>query len=207
MTLPVRGGAPLIAVLVDRSGSMAQSLAQMEDGLNDFIRDQVSLPGEAGVMLAQFDDRYETVWQMQPLRYAPQYHLKPRGGTALYDGIGRIIADVNEQLAQEDEHRPVVVVIVTDGHENGSKEWTLESVKSWIKYQMDVYQWQFIFLGANLDAVNLAGKFGIPAQAALTYDTRRGKTAYQLLSKQVGEVRRGNQAGFSDSDRRKAIGR
>jgi uncharacterized protein YegL len=207
MTLPVRSGAPLIAVLVDHSGSMAQSLGQMEDGLNNFIRDQTDLPGDAGIMLAEFDDRYDIFWPMQPLQGVLQYHLRPRGGTALYDGIGRIIADVNEQLAQEDEHRPVVVVIVTDGHENASKEWTLESVKAWIKHQREVYKWQFIFLGANLDAVKLADKFGIPAQAALTYDTRRGKTAYALLSKQVTEVRAGNQAGFSDADRRKAIGR
>jgi von Willebrand factor type A domain len=206
MTLPVRAGAPLIAILVDRSGSMAQSLGQMQDGLNDFVRDQANIPGEAGVMLAEFDDRYEIVWEMQPLRYAPQYHLKPRGGTALYDGIGRIITDVNEQLGQENEYRPVVVVIVTDGGENGSREWTLEAVREWIRHQREVYKWQFIFLGANIDAVNLGDKFGIPKQASLTYDTRRGKQAYQLLSKQVAAVRAGDQAGFSEADRRKAIG-
>jgi len=206
VTLPVRAGAPLVAVLVDRSGSMAQSLGQMEGGLNDFIRDQADMPGEAGVMLAQFDDHYDILWPMQPIRTAPQYYLKPRGGTALYDGIGQIIADINEQLSEEAEHRPVVVVIVTDGNENASKEWDLESIKSWITYQREVYQWQFIFLGANLDAVRLADKFGIPAQAALTFDTHHGRKTYQLLSKQVREARAGNKAGFSDADRRKAIG-
>ena len=204
--LPVPAGAPLIAILVDRSGSMAESIGQMEGGLNDFVRDQAGLPGEAGVVLMQFDDEYERVWEMQPIRYAPRYVLKPRGGTALYDGIGRIISDVNEVLAQEDTHRPVVVVIVTDGHENGSTEWTLESVRSWIQYQREVYKWEFVFLGANLDAVKLAHKFGIPEQTALTYDTRRGKQVYALLSKQVGQLRAGNKAGFSEADRRKAIG-
>lgn len=204
--LPVIPGSTLVAVLVDRSGSMATAHDEMESGLNDFIRDQAALPGDAALMLGQFDNQYEVVWPIQPIKGAPHYSLKPRGGTALLDGIGMFIGDVNETLAQENTYRPVVMCIVTDGAENASKEWDLESVQAWIAHQREVYGWQFVFLGANLDAVKTAAKFGIPTNSALTFNTSRGKASYQLLHEYVAKVRSGRKAEFTPDDRQKAIG-
>lgn len=204
---PVPVGATLIAVLVDRSGSMAQCRDEMERGLNDFVVDQASLPQAGAVMLGQFDDRYEVVWPMQPITAAEgrHYRLMPSGRTALYDAVGKYITDVNERLSRDNTYRPVIMCIITDGAENASKEWTLEAVQKWIEHMRTVYGWTFVFLGANIDAVKTAEKMGIPQENALTFDTSHGKESYQLLSKHVGEIRKGRRAEFSADDRRKAI--
>ena len=205
MTTPVPVGATLVAVLVDRSGSMSQCRDEMERGLNDFVVDQASLPQAGALMLGQFDDRYEVVMPMRPISGAPAYYLKPSGRTALYDAVGKYITDVNERLAQDNTYRPVIMCIITDGAENASKEWTLEAVQKWIEHMRTVYGWTFVFLGANIDAVKTAAKMGIPQENALTFDVKNGKASYQLLSKHVGEIRKGRRAEFSNDDRRKAI--
>ena len=113
---------------------MSTCRAEMETGLNDFIAEQASLPGEAALMLADFDHEYVIQWPMQALsRPVPRYSLQPRGKTALFDAIGSYIGDINEVLSHETVHRPVVVCIVTDGHENGSREWDRSTVKAWIR--------------------------------------------------------------------------
>lgn len=193
-------------MLVDRSGSMSRHQSEMEDGLNAFMLEQAGLPGDAGAMLAQFDDRYEVVWEMRPIDTVPPYRLAPRGGTALFDSIGRFIGDINEVLSLEEAYRPVVVCIVTDGQENASKEWKRAAVKEWIDHQRTVYRWEFVFLGANLDAVLEGESMGIPKDFALTFSTKRARESYRLLSRQVAALRAGNSSGFSDADRRKALG-
>jgi uncharacterized protein YegL len=205
MTTPVPVGATLVAVLVDRSGSMAQCRDEMERGLNDFVADQATLPQAGAFMLGQFDDCYEVVMPMRPITGVPTYRLRPSGRTALYDAVGKYITNVNERLAQDNTYRPVIMCIITDGAENASKEWTLEAVQKWIEHMRTVYGWTFVFLGANIDAVKTAAKMGIPTENALTFDTKRGKESYQLLSKHVGEIRKGRHAEFSADDRRKAI--
>ena len=205
MSIPVPVGATLVALLVDRSGSMAQCRDEMESGLNDFVADQAALPSAAALMLGQFDDRYEVVWPMRPISGAPRYTLRPSGRTALYDAVGKYITDVNETLSQENTYRPVVCCIITDGAENASKEWSREAVQKWIEHMRTVYGWTFVFLGANIDAVKTGTGMGIPPEHALTFDTAHGKGSYQLLSKHVAEVRNGRRAEFSADDRRKAI--
>ena len=207
MSVPVPAGATLVAVLVDRSGSMAQCRDEMESGLNNFVVDQASLPSAAALMLAEFDDRYEIVWPMQPISVAEgrHYYLRPGGRTALYDAVGRYITDINERLSKDNTYRPVVVCIITDGAENASKEWTREAVQKWIEHMRSVYGWTFVFLGANIDAVKTGTGMGIPQENALTFDTSRGKQSYQLLSDHVRAVRDGRRAEFSADDRKKAI--
>jgi hypothetical protein len=203
----VKDGAPLIGILVDRSGSMASCLDGMQAGLNDFVREQANLPGDAAVMLAQFDTIYERVWPMQPARSAPAYRLSPRGRTALLDAIGEFVTEIGETLADDQQYRPVVCCIVTDGLENASKEWTRTAVDEVIRYWRENYRWSFVFLGANMDAIAEAGSFGIPEGSALTFDTRNAKRSYALLSKHVTELRAGHAAAFSAIDRRRAIER
>jgi hypothetical protein len=204
--VPARQGATLIAALVDRSGSMAMCLAPMETGLNDFVRDQAGLPGGAAITLAQFDTVYELVWPMQDIAGAPRYKLQPRGQTAMLDAIGEFITEIADQLGDDTEWRKVVCVIVTDGAENASKEWTRDAITDLIAYWRDSYQWEFVFLGANIDAVATAESFGIPKDSALTFDVKHTKASCALLTKHVGTLRAGRPAGFTEQDRRKALG-
>lgn len=201
----VKPGAPLIGILVDRSGSMATCLAGMQSGLNDFVREQAGQAGDAAVMLSQFDTEYETVWPMMPAAAAPAYRLSPRGRTALLDSIGEFMDDVAGELGHDEQYRPVIVCIVTDGAENASKEWDRRAVKERIAYWHDNYEWQFVFLGANIDAVAEAGRVGIPKDSALTFNTARAAESYRLLGKHVNALRAGQAAKFTDEDRRKAI--
>ena len=200
--VPARQGDTLIAALVDRSGSMGTCRAPMEDGLNGFIADQ---PG-AAVMLAQFDDFYELVWPLQAIEGAGRYTLVPRGRTAMLDAVGEFITEVADALGDDTEWRKVICVIVTDGAENASKEWDRQAVTDLIAYWRDSYQWEFVFLGANIDAVATAKTVGIPKDSALTFDTKAARASYQVLSKTVTAIRDSKPAGFTEQDRRRAIG-
>ena len=200
----------LIAVLVDRSGSMAQWREDMEGGLNAFVESQASEPGEAEITLAQFDTRYELVWPLGPIKDAPKYALMPRGGTALLDAMGRFITQVGEELAQRDEtDRPgkVIVCIVTDGLENSSVEWTRESVKALVEQQRDQWQWEFVFLGADIDAVQEGASLGVPHRSTLTFDKANTIDVYAMTSDWVSTVRGGGEAAFSEENRKSALKR
>lgn len=204
--VPAPQGAPLIAALVDRSGSMQSCRAAMEDGLNGFIADQAGRPGGAAVTLAQFDTTYENVWPVQDIAGAPRYALVPRGQTAMLDAVGEFITETADALGDDTEWRKVICVIVTDGMENASKEWTRDAVADLIYYWRESYRWEFIFLGANIDAVKTANTFGIPEDSALTFDTKHAKQTYQVLGKTVTAIRDSKPAGFTEQDRRKALG-
>jgi uncharacterized protein YegL len=200
----------LIAVLVDRSGSMAQCRDDMEGGLNTFVESQASEPGDAEVTLAQFDTTYELVWPLGPINDAPKYTLMPRGCTALLDAMGRFITEVGEELAKRDEgDRPgkVIVCIVTDGLENSSVDWTRESVKTLVERQRDQWQWEFAFMGADIDAVQEAASVGIPQKSSLTFDKANARATYAMTNNYVSTLRVGGKAAFTDEDRKSAVKR
>ncbi|WP_194833776.1 vWA domain-containing protein [Nocardia sp. XZ_19_369] len=162
----------LIAVLLDRSGSMQSIKSDTEGGFSAFIEEQRKLPKTIEVTLAQFDTEYECVYANRPVAQVPPLDLQPRGMTALYDAVGRLVTDVGAELAKRPEHeRPgtVIVVVLTDGHENSSKEWTHTAVKSLITQQQDVYSWNFLFLGANMDAVAIGTGMGFDPSNSITY--------------------------------------
>ncbi|WP_227998157.1 vWA domain-containing protein [Nocardia australiensis] len=162
----------LIAVLLDRSGSMQSIKSDTEGGLAAYFEQQRAVPKTIQVTLAQFDTEYECLYANRPLAEVPPLELRPRGMTALYDAVGRLITDVGAELATRPEHeRPgtVIVVVLTDGHENSSKEWTHASVKSLITQQQDVYNWNFLFLGANMDAVAIGTEMGFDPKQSITY--------------------------------------
>lgn len=201
----------LIAVLLDRSGSMNSIKSDTEGGFDAFIAEQRAQPGEAIVTLAQFDNTYERVYTNIPIADVPALDLRPRGGTALLDGIGRITTEIGEQLAAQSEaERPgnVIVVVITDGHENRSEEWTLDAVKTVITRQEDVYSWDYLFLGANIDAVSVGARMGFKSDKSITYDasSQYVGAAYAVTADYVSR-KRGTPlgapppAGFSDSDR------
>ena len=153
-----------ITLVVDRSGSMEKIREDAEGGVNTFIHEQATHPGEALLTLVQFDTEYEFVHRGMPIKQVPPYTLVPRGNTALLDAVGRAINETGERLAKmAEQDRPGLVILVTttDGLENSSKEFTKAQIKTLIEQQQSKYKWQFIFLGANQDAFAEAGGMGI----------------------------------------------
>ena len=142
----------LLAVLVDRSESMASCRSEMEGGLNTFLEAQADKPGNLQVTLAQFNTEYETV--IPPARFSGmtlRYVLEPRGDTALLDAMGRFITEIGEMLAstpEKDRPGKVIVCIVTDGEDDSSVHWTKEGVKKLIEQQRAEWGWEFVFLVA-----------------------------------------------------------
>lgn len=139
----------------------------------------------------------------------PTYTLVPRGGTALLDAVGFAFAREGQWLASlpEDE-RPgaVVAVIATDGRENSSREYTAEQIREIIQGQREVYGWEVLFIGANIDAVKTAATYGIPAASAMTYDINSTAGTYAAVSHTVSRGASGLGYSFSDEERATASG-
>ena len=221
-----------IELIIDRSGSMQGIKRDMEGGLNSFIKEQAALPGKLTVTLNDFDTEFRTVFANRDGKEVPYIVIDPRGGTALYDAIGRSISKLelvspiatnrvgwmnsNGQLSRFKKvgyEAPVfseatknIVVIVTDGEENSSREWKREAIKALVSKKRE-QGWEFIFLGANQDAVFVAEGMGIARTSSITYSpTYAGVTnSTQSLNSYASNVRLGNTAAFSDSDREKAL--
>lgn len=205
----------LLAVLLDRSGSMASIKDDTEGGFNTFV-DKQRLPGKSvGVTLAQFDTEYDVVYANRPIAEVPPLDLQPRGMTALYDAIGRLITDVGSELAASPEsERPgaVTVVVLTDGHENSSQEWTHSAVKAAIKRQEQEYAWDFLFLGANMDAVAVGTSMGFADNKSITYSPSAAGVEGVFAAAASYNVRKMSAPaggppvdGFSDEDRAGAV--
>jgi len=187
-----------LTVVLDRSGSMHACRSDAEGGLNSFIAKQKELPGECIFTLVQFDTVYEFVHKAIPLKTVPHCHLEPRGNTALLDAVGRAIVETGERLRALPEHeRPglVVFVIVTDGQENSSQEYTKARVREMIEHQQSVYQWQFTYLGANQDAFAEAGSMGIRVCGTAPYRDEAIIHAFVGASGSLGRMRRASAMG------------
>lgn len=198
----------LIGVLVDRSGSMQGLRSDMEPALANFLTSQAELPGAAQVSLAQFDDVYEQVWALRDITEVPTYTLVPRNTTALFDAMGRFITDVGAELVGRPERdRPgkVIIVIITDGQENASREWSRDGVRKLVQQQRGGYAWEFVFLGANFDAVAEAGRLGIPQSAALTFAPEASPAAMASMGGHVSRLRAAGQSAFGADDRSNAM--
>lgn len=156
-----------ITIVIDRSGSMSSIKDDTIGGFNTFLKDQQESPGTATFSLHQFDDLFETVVDARPISEVKPLSDKtytPRGSTALLDAVGRAISSTGIRLHKMDEvDRPgkVVFVIITDGAENASREYSLSKVKEMIKLQQETYKWQFVFLGANIDAISVGAGLGV----------------------------------------------
>jgi hypothetical protein len=203
----------LVAALLDRSGSMETSKTATEDGWRELVNEQRQQPGHCLVTLAQFDTVYEVVFPPTDIADVPGFSVQPRGMTALLDAAGRFITEIGEQLsALAEEERPghVICLIMTDGMENSSHEWAWETVQKLIKQQQDEWGWTFIFLGANIDAIEVGERMGIGSDTSLTYDdSEYASTAstMRLAREMVSGVRAGRAVAFSDEDRDVAMGK
>jgi hypothetical protein len=170
-----------IIVVLDRSGSMESIKSDTIGGVNHFIADQKGEPGEARWTLTQFDNEYEILANGIPIKDAKNLTERtyvPRGNTALFGAIGRTIDEAGrrfEAMPEKDRPEKVVFLIVTDGLENAShqhewsKAYTQERVRQMIQLQSGVYQWQFVYIGANQDAILKASELGINRDNALNY--------------------------------------
>ena len=156
-----------IACVIDRSGSMSSIRDDAIGGFNAFLTEQKVVPGEAKLTLALFDNEYLTPHDAVNLENVPELTTAtfiPRGSTALYDAIGRTIDNIGGRLdkaaAKPDK---VIVVVLTDGQENASREYTRERVAEMIKHQQEKYAWEFVFLAANQDAFEAGAALNIKA--------------------------------------------
>lgn len=193
-----------LLVIADRSGSMRPVAQDMIGGLDSLFTEQGRLDGKCLVDFVQFDDTYEKVFTDVPA-YAAKAVLEPRGMTALLDAVGRAVTEFGNKLAgMQERKRPgkVLVVVVTDGHENASKEYTRETIKEMVTKQTDKYNWEFIFLGANMDAVGEARTLGIRMDNALTFDTNNIGAASASLNSYTTTYRGTGNAAFTTEDRK-----
>ena len=201
-----------VAILIDRSGSMNTIKDDIMGGLKTFASEQRKVDGEIKVSLFDFDIKFQTIGENENLDLLERYVLVPRGNTALHDAIGRSVARVGEILAgmQEDE-RPekVIFMIVTDGQENASTEYNSLQVSDIIKHQKEKYNWDFLYLGANQDAVEVANSIGISKKKSITYKAGgqgvnsvfRSFTGYVSASRADAVM----DMAFSEEDRKNAV--
>jgi len=192
-----------ITLVVDRSGSMEQVHEDAEGGVNSFIKEQAKEPGEALLTLVQFDTEYEFLHKGVPISQVPEYKLIPRGMTALLDAVGRAIHETGERLSKmKEQDRPglVIFVVMTDGLENSSKEFSKEAIKEMIKRQQEQYNWHFTFLGANQDAFVEAGSMGIHAAGVANYDMAKVDAAYMATGAKVARMRKQRRTGETVSN-------
>lgn len=199
-----------LLLVIDRSGSMASIRDEMVDALNQLLAEQSALEGLLTVDVVIFDGVVEHTHTMADARTV-RIELDPRGGTALMDAIGASVQIFGQQLAALPEHaRPatVQVVIVTDGHENSSREYDHDMVRDLITRQTRDYDWDFVFLGANQDAVLTARGLGIGRDSALTYDAGADgiKGMRRSTSRYLTDRRRGQKRGFDEGERGEAQG-
>lgn len=202
-----------IAVVLDRTGSMEPIKGATIDAFNEFFNGQKKLPGEARVFLVQFDseDPFEIICDKPladvPLLTATNY--QPRANTPLHDAMARTIIELGRRLESIPEpERPgkIIMVTLTDGQENASREYTRQQVAEMVQHQRDKYGWDFVFLGANQDAVLTAAGFNIPQHAAMTYNAN--KQSVRNVSASLGNYtaarRAGRRACFTQDDRKNA---
>ncbi len=185
-----------IIFLLDRSGSMAGLESDTIGGFNAFVERQCRLEGETVLTTVLFDDEYEVLWNgvsAKDIKLTDKEYFV-RGTTALLDAVGKTILEVGNRLSRTNvEQRPnkVIFVITTDGMENASLEFTYKKVKELIHHQQEKYNWEFIFMGANIDAAKEADSLGISKDNAYKFEaTDAGvERMYDTICEAVSEKR------------------
>ena len=184
-----------ILVITDRSGSMGSIASDVIGGFNRFLRDQKRQPGDARMTYTQFDTQYEVVYQGRPIQQVEDLNdntFVPRGGTALFDAIGRTLNEQGKRIKDEAWAELVVVCIITDGEENGSKEYSRERVREMVAHA-EANGWKFLFLAANQDAFAASSNFGSSAQYSGNFQANSAGVAmaYSSTSATLSAMRSG----------------
>ena len=186
-----------LVFILDRSGSMQGLEGDTIGGFNAMIEKQKKEPGEAFVSTVLFDDRSEVLHDrvsLEKVRPITEKEYYVRGCTALLDAIGGAIhhiGNIHKYARREDVPEKALFVITTDGYENASRRYNYETVRRMIERQKEKYGWEFLFLGANIDAAKEAARFGIDADRAVNYKCDEEGTAlnYEVISAAVCSVR------------------
>lgn len=164
-----------ITVVLDKSGSMFSVLTDTIGGFNKFLKAQQEAPGEARLTLRQFSHEHSITVDNTGIAHVlplTDETYRPNGNTALYDAIGRAVDGTGARLAAIPEaKRPgkVILVIITDGFENSSTEYTGSRIREMLKHQQDRYKWEVIYLGANQDAMAMGQQMGFMRSKSMTY--------------------------------------
>lgn len=205
-----------LTVILDRSGSMQEIRDDVIGGFNAFLKEQKRTEGLATLSLVQFDtqDPYEVVHSFMLIQAVPELTREtyvPRASTPLLDAMGRGINDLEKQLAgMRESERPatVIMVFITDGQENSSREFNKEQIARLIADKQERDRWQFVFLSADLAAVEDAMRhYAVPASHAMAFDKsgQGSRQAFASVSANVAGVRRREKAdmAFTEEDRSK----
>ena len=187
-----------LVFVLDRSGSMGGLEKDTIGGYNSFVAKQQEECGDANLTTVLFDGQYELLHDRVDIKNVSQLTDKEyfaRGTTALLDAVGKTIVDIGNKLeSTKESERPskVLFVITTDGHENASKEYSATLVKQMIERQTNVYNWEFLFLGANIDAVGAARDLGIRENCAVDFccDSAGVALNYEVMAQEVAKFRR-----------------
>ena len=188
-----------LVFILDRSGSMSGLENDTIGGFNAMLKEQQAVEGDAVVTTVLFDDKYELLHDRIDIRAVAPLTDKDytvRGTTALLDALGRTIQKIRaaqKHTAENYRAEKVLFVIITDGQENASREYSAERIKRRIERQKERYGWEFVFFGANMDAVLEAGKLGIAADRAQNYcaDAIGTSVAFAAMSAFSAVYRRG----------------
>ena len=185
-----------LVFILDRSGSMAGLEGDTIGGFNAMLEKQRKEPGEAVISTVLFDNETEVIHDRIPLDRVPRLTEKEyyvRGCTALLDAVGGAIhhiGNVHKYAREEDRPEKTLFVITTDGMENASRRYTYDKVKAMIERQRETYGWEFLFLGANIDAAREAARFGIRVDCAADYhaDSIGTEAVYESVCEAVCQV-------------------
>lgn len=200
-----------LVIVQDRSGSMDSIRSDAEGGINSFIKEQSSGPGQCYVTFVEFDNTMDTLYLRRQISFVNPYTLSPRGGTALLDAIGFTITRLGNlyaSLPEEDRPGKIYFVVNTDGQENQSREFSKFKINEMITHQRERYGWEFVFLAANQDAIQTGTQIGFAAGSSVSYTASAAGTrnAYAGASASIMNSRVGGQSvNFTDEQREGAL--
>lgn len=186
-----------INVVLDRSGSMERLRLDTIGGFNQFLADQKALPGEAVFTLCLFNNDYHLPHSFEPIANVEPLNDKtyvPAGGTSLLDALGISIDEVGKRLdlmSEDEKPEHVLFLVITDGQENTSKLFTKDQILEKITHQREKYNWEFVYMGADADAIEDGKSLGISAKNSVNYDASASGTAdlYKSISSNTSSHR------------------
>ena len=192
-----------ITVLLDRSGSMSSIASDVVGGFTEFVESQRRGAGDAVLSLVQFDSKaIDTLFTAKSVHEVElPIHFEPRGSTPLLDALGQTIVSTGARLrAMRESDRPgrVIFVAITDGLENASHEYNLERVREMIQHQESVYKWDFVYLGANVDAFAESASMGFASHKAGSFQPGMMRQAYDASARMINSLR--EQVALGDLD-------
>jgi uncharacterized protein YegL len=187
-----------LVFILDRSGSMSGLESDTIGGFNSMLEKQKKEEGDCNITTVLFDHNYELLHDridIKAIKPVTEREYYVGGSTALIDAIGRTInklVNVQKQTSEDFRAEKVIFVIITDGYENSSREYTADTVRALVESQKEKYGWEFVFLGANIDAVETARHFGIKANRAVDYLADGEGTAlnFSVMTEAMSEYRK-----------------